>query len=148
MRKLSVSVVALALTSMLSSASFAANTGTINFSGTLTATTCNTNVNNSGSNTATVKLPTLSTADLDGTTKQTAGLTTFYLTPAGCSCPSTLARAYFEPGNNVNAEGRLINNTASGAQNVELQLLDAGNNYAVIKAGDPIQMTSKYIFYY
>ncbi len=110
-----------------------ASDGTITFTGAVTANTCTVNVNGSGSNNATVTLPTVGTAALDNTgTKTTAAGTFFNIAITSCAAlvhdsvvPTTVG-IYFEAGPNVDqATGGLIN-TVVGS-NVEVNLYNASN---------------------
>lgn len=122
----------------------AASTGTINFSGLLTASTCNATVNGSGP-TATVVLPTVGIDQLQ-TAGLTQGRTGFDINLAGCTgSVQKTASAYFEAGQNVDVgTGRLTNSSTgeTSATNVELQLLDGLGSQAVIQAGNANQQTN------
>ncbi len=110
-----------------------ASDGTITFTGAVTANTCTVSVNSSGAS-ATVALPTVSTAALNNTAGKTTAAGTFFsmavsactATPVadiGGQAPTTVA-IYFEAGPNVDSiTGGLIN-TVSGS-NVEVNLYNA-----------------------
>jgi major type 1 subunit fimbrin (pilin) len=110
-----------------------ASDGTITFTGAITANTCTVSVNSSGAS-ATVALPTVSTAALNNTAGKTTAAGTFFnmavtactATPAadiGGVAPTTVA-IYFEAGPNVDeVTGGLIN--APGGSNVEVNLYNA-----------------------
>jgi major type 1 subunit fimbrin (pilin) len=111
-----------------------ASDGTITFTGAVTANTCTVNVNGSGSNNATVTLPTVGTASLDNTATKTTGAGTFFnIAITSCAAlvhdnvvPTTVG-IYFEAGPNVDqATGGLIN-TVVGGSNVEVNLYNASN---------------------
>lgn len=122
---------------MATSAAHAASTGTITFNGELTATTCDASVDGKGPS-ATVKLPTLSTADLDAAGK-VRGQTFYNINLSNCAGILTTASAYYEAGATVDpASGRL--NTTGGATNVQLQLADGSGSRGVIKVGDASQI--------
>lgn len=124
----------------------AAGNGTINFSGKVVAQTCDAAVNG-GANTSSVTLPTVQTSVL-GSTGSTAGQTSFNIALTNCATPSptggTTVKAYFEKGAAVDANGRLTNQTAGGAQNVVLELVD-GNDNSPIKVGDIAQNTGNFV---
>jgi major type 1 subunit fimbrin (pilin) len=109
-----------------------ASDGTITFAGAVTANTCTVNVNGSGSNNATVTLPTVGTASLSGgAAKTTAAGTFFNIAITSCSAlvhdvvtPTTVG-IYFEAGPNVDqATGGLIN-TVVGGSTAEVNLYNA-----------------------
>ncbi|MGM0513292.1 MAG: fimbrial protein, partial [Pseudomonadota bacterium] len=77
----------------------AASTGTINFNGELTATTCDVVVDGQAAD-ATVVLPTIGTNLLDAATK-TAGETGFVMALNNCSGTLQTASAFFEAGASV-----------------------------------------------
>ncbi|UGB45833.1 type 1 fimbrial protein [Frateuria edaphi] len=125
-----------ALIATLGVAAFAPNAahavdGTINFSGTISGSTCTVQVNGAAGP-ATVTLPTVSTAALSAA-GNTAGQTAFAINLSACSGAATKASTYFENGPNVNASGRLVNTAVSPASNVEVQLVNSDNS--VITAG-------------
>jgi major type 1 subunit fimbrin (pilin) len=108
-----------------------ASDGTITFTGAVTDNTCTVNVNGSGSNNATVTLPTVGLAALDNTaTKTTAAGTFFNIAITSCAAlvhdnvTPTSVGIYFEAGPNVDqATGGLIN--AVVGSNVEVNLYNA-----------------------
>jgi len=102
--------------------------GTITFNGEVINQTCE--VSPAGSNDFTVGLPTVTASQLP-TAGSTVGDTAFTIDLANCDITKDGAYAFFEAGDTVNADGRLINNGT--ATNVVLELVDAGNQ--VIKAG-------------
>lgn len=112
-----------------------ASDGTITFTGAITANTCTVNVNGSGSNNATVALPTVSTAALDNTSTKTTAAGTFFnvaitscaalVSDIGGSAAPTSVGIYFEAGPNVDqVTGGLIN-TVSGGAIIEVNLYNA-----------------------
>lgn len=112
----------------------AASDGTIDFSGNIASQTCTVKVNGSD---APVVLPTVASSLLK-TAGQTAGDTRFTIDLSNCSTQTGDVFAYFEQGTGVNADGRLSN--TGTATNVDLQLLDSGNN--ALNVGSTDQMTA------
>lgn len=136
------------LAAMGASSAYAESTGTITFNGELTDTTCNVNIEGQGNN-ATVTLPTVSVNEL-AEPGATTGRTSFNMALTDCQVaadengdatgPSKVS-AFFQPGDTVDlSTGRLLNQTADGATNVDLQLLDASNAYAAINVGNTSQV--------
>ncbi|MDF3839161.1 fimbrial protein [Cupriavidus basilensis] len=110
-----------------------ASDGTITFNGNITAQTC-TIASSAGGKDFTVVLPTVSTSIL-AAAGQTAGDTAFSINLSACSPNSGPVRTHFEAGSTVNAQGRLLQQAAGTATNVDIQLLNGDST--VIKAGDP-----------
>lgn len=137
------SIVVLSMLATLgSSVANAESTGTINFNGELTDTTCNVNIEGQGPD-ATVTLPTVSINELTQPGK-TTGRTGFNMALTECTVaqggPSKVS-AFFQAGETVDlSSGRLQNQTTGGATNVDLQLLDASNGYSAIKVGNTSQV--------
>lgn len=149
-------IVALGLTS---ATTFAAdNTGTVNFNGELTSSTCKVDIEGQGPD-ATITLPTVSTNTLTQA-GQVTGRTAFTMNLSDCfylkAGPSRMAQArdfnfqfstvsaFFETGSTVDqAVGRLknTNTSAAGATFVQLQLLDGSNGFTPIKVGSTKQVT-------
>lgn len=130
-------LIALSLFAVLGTASSvqAASTGTINFSGKLTATTCSAAVDNQSAD-ATVTLPTVGTNQLTSS-GQTAGRTGFNISLENCQGSLTTASAFFEPGSTVDLpSGHLKNMGDAGL--VSLQLRD-GTSDEIIVAGNGSQ---------
>jgi len=128
------------LASVLAAPFAHASDGTVNFSGTVTDTTCTVSVTGAATKVTTVTLQTVSATAL-ATAGQTAGLAPFTLRLSNCSSAKTLAStsaAYFEAGPGVDPSTGYVKNTGT-ATNVALQLVDAANNKA-IKAGDYSQV--------
>jgi major type 1 subunit fimbrin (pilin) len=138
------------LAAMSASSAYAESTGTINFNGELTDTTCDVNIEGQGPD-ATITLPTVSINELTAA-GQTTGRTSFNMALTNCQVtaadeengvaagPSKVS-AFFQPGDTVDlSTGRLLNQTADGATNVDLQLLDASNAYAAINVGNTSQV--------
>lgn len=149
--------------SVTTGAVFAAdNTGTINFNGQLTKTTCKVDIEGQGPD-ATINLPTVSTNTLTQA-GQVTGRTAFNMNLHDCeniiptiidfsvpitrnrtvSTTHTLVSAFFEAGITVDpVTGQLKNmdTSATGATFVNLQLLDGSNNFAPIKVGNTKQVT-------
>lgn len=116
-----------------------ASDGSITFNGRLTDTTCTIDVNGGGK-LGVVQLPTIPAATLP-TSGTTAAPTKFYITLTQCSGSANQVLAYFENNNAYvnSATGNLKNliTDATGATNVELQLLDSTGK--VIMVGDDNQ---------
>lgn len=127
----------------------AAGNGTINFTGKVVAQTCDASVNGTATPaTATVALPTVQSNVL-AAAGNTAGQTSFNMALTNCATltGANTVKAYFEKGATVDANGRLINQTATGsggASNVVLELVDGTGNTA-IRAGDASQSTGNYV---
>lgn len=133
----------------------AASTGTVNFKGRVTGSTCNVNVDGQGAD-ATVMLPTVPATEL-ASAGDTTGRTSFVMTLTDCSLHLTpptdddegywsesYVSAYFQAGATVDSNtGRLKQTTASGAENVSLQLRDGTNNNVIV-AGSQTQRTNNY----
>ena len=119
---------------------FAADTGTITFTGAVTDTTCTVDIGGAGE-VGNVALPTVSAESLK-TASKVSGKTQFNIALSGCAGASNTAKAFFEPGSTVDpATGRLINTDTAGAENVSLQLLD-GTTDSAINVGDYSQISS------
>jgi major type 1 subunit fimbrin (pilin) len=104
-----------------------AGIGTITINGKLTQSTCTVKVNG-GTPDAVVTLPELPTSEL-ATAGTTAGDTAFTMNLSNCTPVDGAVRAYFEHGPTVDAaSGRLNNTNATGAGNVQVELLDAATN--------------------
>lgn len=114
--------------------------GTINFTGKITASTCESSVTGNGGADS-VTLPEVAVAQFTG---QTAGRTDFDITLKNCTLTGdTGVSAYFEPdATNVDPTTGRLNNTDAdaAATGVSLQLLD-GTSGNVIKAGDSSQIS-------
>lgn len=123
----------------------AASTGTITFNGLVTATTCDVSVDGQGAD-AVVGLPTVSTDQLVNAGDVT-GRKNFNIVATNCTLSTATGdivsqvSTFFQAGATVDpTTGRLKQQDAAGATNVELQLLDGGT-YQPIKAGDTSQIT-------
>jgi major type 1 subunit fimbrin (pilin) len=145
-RATAMAIVTTAMTLPLSSQ---ASDGTITCTGAVTANTCTISVTSNGVTTnsanATVALPTVSTSALDSTaTKTTAAGTFFNITLTGCTAVKDLTApapngnapvsvgVFFEAGPNVDTlTGGLINSTAAGSSNVEVNLYLASKSAVV-----------------
>ncbi|EIZ1086428.1 type 1 fimbrial protein [Klebsiella oxytoca] len=127
---------------LLSIPAIASDTGTITFTGSIVGTTCNVNIGGSGEN-ADVSLRSGNATALVAP-GSTDGDTRFSLQLSGCAggAPeATAAKAFFQPGSTVTADGRLMNTAVTdAASNVTLQLLDGQDN-SVINIGDYSQTT-------
>lgn len=127
----------LSLAAMLSSTAQAAD-GTITINGEITAQTCQISGNGGGKD-FTVTLPTVSTSALP-TAGATAGRTPFNISLSNCSPNSGNVAVYFEPGANVDSRtGHLKNTAASGAEYVQVGLLNADHSDINLGAGDGAQ---------
>nr|WP_315413578.1 type 1 fimbrial protein [uncultured Pseudomonas sp.] len=114
--------------------------GTINFTGSLTDTTCTITVGGSVSpSVAAVKLPSSTAAKL-AKAGDVDGQTGFNVELSACAGTATTAAAIFASGGNVDPVSGNLKNTGT-ASNVMLQLLDSTSG-KTIKAGDASQMTS------
>ncbi|MGX5022266.1 fimbrial protein [Enterobacter sp. UPMP2060] len=138
----------LTIMSMLIGLSFttnAATSGTINFSGKVTDTTCDVAINGQKGD-ATVSLPIVPTSELASVGK-TTGQTSFTMTLENCVLGNqgeNTVSAFFQAGATVdNISGRLKQTSIAGAENVSLQLLD-GTNGNVIFVGNPNQNEKNY----
>lgn len=106
--------------------------GKIEFTGSITALTCTINGGGANNNFS-VALPPVSTSSL-AAVGSTAGRTPFAITLTNCSLtgPSHAVTTYFEPGDTVDpVTGQLIVD-AGGAQNVQLRLLNSGDNSKIV----------------
>lgn len=135
------------LASLMSVGAYAASTGTITFTGELTDTTCEVDINGQGSD-ANIILPTVGVNELVQAGDIT-GRTSFNMNLSNCVIGADNAKnkvaTYFQPGSTVDlSTGRLINQSPSTATatNVELQLLDPSNSYAVINIGNTDQIAN------
>ncbi|QKJ89244.1 Type 1 fimbrial protein [Paramixta manurensis] len=134
-KSLLASLVALSVISTAASASV----GTITINGELTASTCDVSVNGGGVD-ATVTLPTLPAKTL-AAAGVTAGDTAFTMELSNCEPKSGDVIAYFEHGATVDAaSGRLNNVNATGAKNVQVELLDSSS--APVYVGNTAQRTA------
>lgn len=121
----------------------AASTGTINFKGELTASTCEVKVDGQAAD-ASVNLPVISASQLDQAGK-TAGRTRFFVALENCQGTLKTASVFFESGAAVDSvTGRLNNSAGNGkAANVSLQLLDGSSSSpAIIQAGNKNQVNN------
>ncbi|MGS4678237.1 fimbrial protein [Enterobacter soli] len=123
-----------------------ASTGTINFTGTVSAQTCAASVGGTAAPAAaTVALPAVQANSLSAAAA-TAGRTAFQISLTGCAAANPAGagtvKALFENGAGVDSNGRLAN--TGSANNVVLQLLDGTTN-AVINAGNASQNTGGYV---
>ncbi|MBO4154599.1 fimbrial protein [Enterobacter kobei] len=119
----------------------AASTGTITFSGELTASTCDVVVDGQATD-ATVVLPKVGISQLDAATK-TAGETGFNMALTNCTGTLQSASAFFQQGPSVDQVTGRLKNLSGTATNVSLQLLDASSpSRAVIQVGNQNQVTN------
>lgn len=99
--------------------------GTIDFNGEITANTCTVKVDNSSTGSGIVTLPPVSVSVFP-TVNSVAGTTAFNIELSNCSITTdTTVSAYFEPGAYTTTSGRLAQSDASGANNVDIQLLNS-----------------------
>lgn len=112
----------------------AASTGTITFNGELTASTCDVSVDGQGAD-ATVVLPTVGTSQLTSA-NQVAGNTGFSMALSNCTGTLKTVSAFFEAGPSVDVVTGHLKNVSGTAGLVSLELLDASNAMAPIKAGN------------
>ncbi len=144
--------ISIAVVSVISAFSFAANAanvngGTINFTGKVTDVTCTVKLNG-GTNSGTVALPPVSTASL-AKAGDTAGTTAFTVSLDNCKSAGAAVSAgktaavFFEAGADVDsATGLLLNHKSGGADKVALELVDNSNSsHNAIIAGDAAQQT-------
>jgi major type 1 subunit fimbrin (pilin) len=122
----------------------AASSGTINFNGELTDTTCDVSLDGQGAD-ATYTLPTVSVNEL-AVAGATSSRTSFTMDLSKCNVGTVNGKskvaAYFQAGSTIDpSTGRLKNTTETGAQLVDLQLLDGQNNFSAINAGSSEQTT-------
>lgn len=139
------------LASLMSAGAYAESTGTITFTGELTDTTCEVDINGQGKD-ANIILPTVGinelvkAGDITGRTSFNMNLTKCTIgAAANLTNGKNTVATYFQPGSTVDlSTGRLLNQSPSTAtaQNVELQLLDPSNNYAPINVGNTDQMAN------
>lgn len=143
------SVISASIFSIISATALSAqaeSNGTITFNGALTDTTCEVVVADQGPD-ATVQLPDVSVKELT-VAGRTRATTDFDMKLSDCVISSGGAHskvaAFFEAGPTVDlSTGRLKNMaTVDNATNVDLQLLDASNNFAVIDVGSSNQKTN------
>lgn len=99
--------------------------GTIDFSGEITANTCDVKIDNSSTGSGMVTLPAVSRSAFTSG-NFVAGTTAFNISLSNCSIEKdTTVRAYFEPGAYTSNTGRLAQLHPMGATNVEIQLLNS-----------------------
>ena len=102
--------------------------GTIDFSGEITANTCDVKVDSSSTGSTTVTLPAVSTSAFSGA-NSVAGTTAFNISLSNCLIDTdTTVSTYFEPGAYTNNNGRLSQSHASGATGVDIQLLNSAQS--------------------
>lgn len=140
--KLKSAMVSAAVTTALMASSALAVDGTINFQGELVANTCDITIDGNASP-ATVILPTVAAATL-ASAGSTAGMTQFKIGLSNCQgmTATSTAAAFFENGSTVDTGTyNLVNTDLTGADNVQLQLLDATSSTA-INVGNSNQKTN------
>ncbi|HEJ7919872.1 fimbrial protein [Serratia nevei] len=139
MKKSSLIVFTLLGLSGLVSQAQADDTGTINFTGNVTTTTCNVSVNGQSAD-GNVVLPTISESQLS-VMSWTAGNTAFELKLNNCQGALKTTAAFFEAGPGVDSSGRL-RNLSGTAKNVVLQLREGSGSRNPIVAGSSSQVTN------
>lgn len=137
MKKLNIAYAAVALAMAFGQQAMAGD-GTITFNGKVTDVTC-TVAATGPAGTSTVTLPTVSATALSGDTA-TAGATPFTISLSACGGDLTNATnvaVYFEPGGNVNVDGRLKNiaPTLTAAENVDIALYRADTVSTALSLG-------------
>lgn len=122
-------IVLIASTTLLAITAAHATDGTITINGEVTDKTCDI-VTPAGKD-FTVTLPTVSKQTL-AAAGEVAGRTPFTINLANCSEGNVAT--YFEPGATVDFNtGRLVNQTAGGADNVQIQLLGSNNQFIPLR---------------
>ncbi|ERL49346.1 hypothetical protein BJB45_07700 [Halomonas huangheensis] len=119
--KTSIKLVMASCCALLSGSALAAD-GTIDITGRVTDSSCTIAVDG-GSASSSVVLPTISSTSL-ATDGAVAGATPFTFNLSGCPTTGS-ARAYFESTNVDMGTGYLVNNAASPAENVQVQIANA-----------------------
>lgn len=138
MNKVSMSASLLAVLGSVGIAQ-SATTGTINFTGEITSSTCDVSINGGGTN-GTVALPTVTRSQLS-TTGETAGITSFTVDLNECEGVLKTASVFFESGSSVDPITGRLKNIGGSAQQVSLQLRDLGSAArSVIEAGNQNQV--------
>jgi major type 1 subunit fimbrin (pilin) len=127
----SISVLAVGVALVVLSGHAMASDGTISFTGSVDASTCT--ISTSGTaGSFSVLLPKISTQTLNASGK-TGGDTAFEIRLTGCSDLSGSIQSNFEASTGVDVpSGRLINTAASGASNIQIQLLNASNGTPIL----------------
>ncbi|MEN5283968.1 fimbrial protein [Serratia marcescens] len=115
----------------------AASTGTINFNGTVTTTTCDVKLDG---DVGIVTLPTVSESELS-VMSWTAGRTAFQLKLQNCQGALKTAAAFFEAGPGVDSSGHL-RNLSGTAKNVVLQLREGAGSFSPIVVGNQNQIAN------
>lgn len=118
-----------------------AKSGTVSFSGEVSAETCTAEVDGATGESKVVTLPRVSLSSLSNANETAAdtqfGIKIIAASGNKCDVENTVSGIYFEPSSQfINANGRLNNADASGAKNIELRLLT--NNK------QPIDLTKNY----
>jgi major type 1 subunit fimbrin (pilin) len=120
----SINMLALAL--IITGSAQGASTGTLSFTGEMSATTCSASVNGAGPS-GSVTLPTISISSLDAASKQ-AGNTLFTIQLSGCSGTLKTATASFEQvADGAGLQGAVIKNSGT-AGSVGIVIYDAATN--------------------
>lgn len=117
---------------MLSGNAIAAETGTIDFVGEITDTTCNVFVGNDDSGAATITLPSVQMRNL-GVNGSESGTEAFSLRLDCNGSEANVAISFDETVNTTEAGGRLANTAPDGADGVSLVLRDGDNNPVDVK---------------
>lgn len=123
----------LAASQFASAAALQGSAGTINFTGKIVNTTCKVTSDSQDIN---VVLPTLSTGQLSSA-GAVGGYKTFQINLENCKA-NDVVKAYFQPRpSHVDAKTGRLKNTGT-AKNVQIQLLDADHNDAIIDASKDV----------
>lgn len=132
--------------SLMATTAHSESTGTINFVGSVTDTTCNVIVDGQG-NDAVITLPTVPVDELTRA-GETTGRTEFQMVLSDCSVGDSgvdKVSAFFRNGSTVDTfTGRLINQTIDGAENVSIQLSDAQTSQAIFVGAESQEKENKY----
>jgi len=110
--------------------------GTVNVTGSVSATTCTVNGNGTGVANFSIAMPNVAKSALN-VAGATAGTTPFTIAVTGCSGTSTTITPYFESGSTINSSGRLIN--SGTAANVEVQITTGTGTVVALNAGSGSQ---------
>lgn len=137
---------AMSFLSVMATTAHSESTGTIDFIGSVTDTTCNVNVDGQGNN-ATITLPTVPVDELQKE-GETTGRTEFQMLLSDCSVGESgvdKVAAFFVQGATVDSfTGRLINQSTDGAENVSLELSDAQTSTPIMVGAESQENDNKY----
>jgi major type 1 subunit fimbrin (pilin) len=126
---------------ILSAQAWAAD-GTITFEGSIDASSCTIEATGGGAS-FTVQLPQVGAQALSAAA-QTAGDTPFSIRLSGCSDVAGIVWTNFEAGTAVDTATGRLNNTATiaGADNVQIQLLNASDGSPIVVGAPPTSQNS------